>query len=112
MINIGKNLKYYRKKRGYTQEKLAELISVSTETIKSIENKNKVPRLDNFIKLCNVLNIPSDYLLNDENKVFEIQTIDLLLNEFKKYNNYEKQFYVETLQNIINHKENIDNDFK
>lgn len=109
MNNLGKNLKYYRKIRGYTQEELAEMVGISTEFIKSIENKNKPPRLENFVKLCDVLNVPSDFLLKDENKTSEIYTIDLLMQEFDKFDENERHFYVETLQNIIKHK-NMKND--
>lgn len=104
MNNLGKNIKYYRKIRGYTQEELAEKIGISTEFIKSIENKNKPPRLENFVKICEILNIPSDFLLKDESKVSEIYTIDLLMQEFDTFNDEERHFYVETLQNIIRHK--------
>lgn len=106
MNNFGKNLKYYRKIRGFTQEKLAEEVGVSAEFIKSIENKNKAMSLEKFVKLCDVLMIPSDFLLKDENKFSEIYTIDLLLKEFDKFSNEERHFYVEVLQNIINHKNN------
>lgn len=104
MKNLGNNLKYYRKIRGYTQEELAEKVGISTEFIKSIENKNKPPRLVNFVKLCSILNIPSDFLLKDENRISEIYTIDLLMKEFDKFNDEERNFYIEALQIIINHK--------
>jgi transcriptional regulator with XRE-family HTH domain len=105
--NLGKNLKYYRKIRGYTQEKLADKVGVSTEFIRSIENKNSPPRLENFIKICDILNIPSDFLLKGDCKISDIQTIDLLMQEFDGYSDDERRFYIETLQNIINHKNNI-----
>jgi putative transcriptional regulator len=56
------NLKLYREKLGYSQEKLALLVSVSRQTIISIETGRYVPSLElslKFSKLfkCKVENL-------------------------------------------------------
>lgn len=108
MINFGNNIKYYRKIRGLTQEELAIKMDVTTEFIKSIESKNKAPSLKNFINLCNILNVPSDFLLQDECTISKVYTIDLLMQEFDKFCNNERQFYIEILEHIISHKDTDD----
>ncbi len=61
-----KNLKKYRKKRGLSQEKLAELCNVSTGTIGNIECGIGKPSFDLLITMANVLGIHPARLLHDE----------------------------------------------
>lgn len=55
--SFANNLKNYRKKSDFTQEKLAEAIASSTTIISAYENKSKEPKLTSLIKLANVLGI-------------------------------------------------------
>lgn len=57
LIGFGKKLKGYRKLAGLSQEKLAELVNVSTNTIAYIENGRTFIKYKNLKKLCEVLNI-------------------------------------------------------
>ena len=55
--NIGKNIKKYRKLRGYTQEKLAEHACLETKYISKLEAGKHIPNLktlDNIVKALNV----------------------------------------------------------
>lgn len=64
-----KNLKYYRKEKGLSQEKLAELCNVSTSTIGCIESAHQNPSFELIIKLSENLNIhPADLFLQDASK--------------------------------------------
>ncbi len=49
--------KEYRKKRGYTQEYLAELLQMSWRQVQRIENETSIPTLETFKKLVKILNI-------------------------------------------------------
>ncbi len=60
------NLKKYRKKRGLSQERLAELCNVSTGTIGNIECGLGKPSFDLLVTLANVLGIHPAQLLHDE----------------------------------------------
>lgn len=51
------NLKYYRKQKGITQEKLAELCDVATSTIGCIESAQQYPSFDLLYKMAEVLDI-------------------------------------------------------
>ena len=46
LFEIGEKIRARRRELHLTQEKLAELAGVSVETIGTIENGNKAPRLD------------------------------------------------------------------
>ncbi|MDC4245611.1 helix-turn-helix domain-containing protein [Clostridium perfringens] len=62
-----KNIKRYRKLRGYSQLKLAEEIGTTAATISRIENdKEKYPRLDVVEKIGDVLEVcPFDLMTCD-----------------------------------------------
>ena len=47
--------KEYRKKRGYTQEYLAELLQMSWRQVQRIENETSIPTLETFKKLVKIL---------------------------------------------------------
>ena len=56
-VRFGKNLKKIRVARGLTQEKLAELLSVSPEFISLIERGLRAPSFENIEKLCIILKV-------------------------------------------------------
>ena len=62
------NLKKYRKKRGLSQERLAELCNVSTGTIGNIECGIGKPSFDLLVTMANVLGIHPARLLSDDDK--------------------------------------------
>lgn len=55
--NLGLNIAYYRKKRGYTQMQLAELLDIDRSHMSAIELANVGVSLDVIFKLCEVLSI-------------------------------------------------------
>ena len=54
-ILLGKTLRDLRKRKGISQEKLAELINVDPTTISNIENGKNYPSLINLENLLDVL---------------------------------------------------------
>ena len=50
---LGDNIKYYRFKMGYTQEKLAELTDLSPRYISDIENYNGNISIDTLENIAN-----------------------------------------------------------
>ncbi len=62
-IELGHRIRQCRKMKHLTQEKLAELISVSPHYIYEVEKGLKSMSLATFIDLCTVLNVSTDYLL-------------------------------------------------
>jgi len=55
-----------RKQCGFTQEQLAELCSVSRQSVAKWESGNALPELEKLIVLSKALNISTDILLKDE----------------------------------------------
>lgn len=60
---IGKRIRKRRIQLDYTQEYLAEQMNVTTQMISYAEQGKKAMRPENIVKICNILNISTDYLL-------------------------------------------------
>ena len=62
---ISKRLKELRTASGFSQEKLAELLDVSRQTISSWENERSYPDVHNLIMLCDIYSVSLDDLMKD-----------------------------------------------
>ncbi len=59
-----KNLYEIRKSKGISQVALSVKLGVSQETISAYENGKAFPSVDILLKLCEIFNVSSDYLLD------------------------------------------------
>ncbi len=92
--NIGKKIKLARTKASYTQEQLAEKLSLSPRYISQLERGIAFGSATTIINLCKTLNIDSDFLFNDliQNEkplLLEIED-DKFLENYMKLNKYNK----------------------
>ena len=55
--NLGLNIAFYRKMRGYTQMQLAEYLDIDRSHMSAIELANVGASLDVIFKICNVLSV-------------------------------------------------------
>lgn len=62
-MNVGKQIKYYRKLQGYTQKNLAEKCGLAVGTIQQYELGKREPKMEMLIKIVNALGISIDILL-------------------------------------------------
>lgn len=62
---LAKNIIYYRKKKGLSQEKVAEYIGVSRQAVTKWESNISRPSSDNLIKLARLFEVSVDTLLNN-----------------------------------------------
>ena len=63
---LAENLMYYRKKKGLSQEKIAEYLEVSRQTVTKWETTTSKPNSDNLIKLAQLFEVDVDILLGNE----------------------------------------------
>lgn len=63
--SIGKRIRTCREENGWSQEAFAEKIGLSIAYTGMIERGEKVPRLETFIRIANVLEVSADFLLAD-----------------------------------------------
>ena len=79
MITVGNNLKTYRLSRNMTQEKLAELVGVSTSFCANIEGGKKGVSIFILRDFADALGITANDLLYDGNTDRRIDNIAVLL---------------------------------
>lgn len=70
-MEIGKKLKETRLQSGLTQEKAAEKIGVSRQTISNWENEKSYPDIVSVIRLSDIYSISLDSLLKGDDKMME-----------------------------------------
>ena len=63
LMEIGKRIQNRRKQLGFTQEHLADEMNVSVQMVSNLERGNKAIRIDNLLRLCQLLNVSTDYIL-------------------------------------------------
>ena len=92
---IGKKIKLARSRTNYTQEKLAEKLSLSTRYISQLERGIAFGSATTIINLCKALNISSNFLFDDlidnDASSFNDLVDDKFLETYLKLNNYNKE---------------------
>lgn len=77
---MGSRVKLLRKQKGLTQTELGNLINVTKVSISCYERNTRIPNLETFIDLINVLDTTPDYLLGrDVNVVAENEKYSIVL---------------------------------
>lgn len=71
---IGQRIKEGRLKKGYSQQKLGDIIGVSKVSICGYEKGNRTPSLEIFNKLISVLDLTSDFALGNDVEVVSEKT--------------------------------------
>lgn len=67
-MSINKILKEERTKRGYTQQEIANILNISRVAYTLYENGKNTPTTDNILRLADLYNVSTDYLLGRYNK--------------------------------------------
>lgn len=60
---LGRRVRELRRDRGMTQEALAELAGISISFVGHIERAEKLASLETIVRLSDVFDVPTDYLL-------------------------------------------------
>ena len=77
--SMGKKLKPYRAKCGWSLKECSERIGISTRYLADIERGDKVPKLETFLLILNTLNASADDVLQDSLVVgYEAKSNDMI----------------------------------
>lgn len=76
---FGKRLRAVRMNRGFTQQKIADLLDVALRTYQHYEEGSRSPSLDTLIRIGDILNISIDYLLGRDDF---IESLGVSVDEF------------------------------
>lgn len=111
--NIGKKIKLARSKTNYTQEKLAEKLSLSTRYISQLERGIAFGSASTIVNLCKALNINSDFLFNDlincSSPILTDIIDDEFLSNYLKLNDYNKKVISTMSIELLKLQENNEN---
>lgn len=107
-MNIGENIKKYRKEKGMTQEELAKKCGLSKNGLWNYENNRREPTIDVLIKISDALEVSLFDILGDK---IDKKQVALLVNYLNKTNEemrntYEKQIEINKKINSCYVKEN------
>ena len=88
---FAKRVKELRLERGYSQEELGRLLGVKKQTVTHWEAGNNYPNSDTLVKMANLLDVSTDYLLGINREKFEnIANIKLHPKEQDAINRYNR----------------------
>lgn len=73
-MRFGDKLIALRKKRGLSQEELAEKLNVSRQSVSKWESNNTYPETEKIVQICNLFNCSMDDLIND--KIMDIDQVE------------------------------------
>jgi transcriptional regulator with XRE-family HTH domain len=98
-MKFGENLYNLRKNAKMSQEKLAEKMNVSRQSISKWENGDSYPEMDKIFKLCDIFHCKINNLVHED--LTDINSLDEeIIMKVVKFNQ-EKQKQVKTLSNVI-----------
>lgn len=89
---LGQRIRAIRKKKGYTQEKLAELINIEPPSLSYIETGKFAPSVETLQKLSEVLRVDIWEFYYFENRTHQ-QMINEMTNAMTVDENLTKMFY-------------------
>ena len=84
-MKLAEKLFELRKEKGWSQEKLAEQINVSRQSISKWESGQVLPEIEKIIELSKIFQVTTDYLLLDENSEKSSTTVILKEDKDKYY---------------------------
>ena len=89
LTRIGKNVKYYRAKAGFTQSELAEMVDLTNTHISHIETGDGTMSLDSLIEIAGALNTTPDFLLFGNMKTTLNRTAQIFMEKAKDFSQEE-----------------------
>ena len=111
--NIGRKIKLARKKAEYTQEQLAEKLSLSTRYISQLERGIAFGSATTITSICKALNISSDFLFEDiiqnDTPILTDLVEQSFLENYLKLDSYNKSVVNMMTNNLIKMQKDVEN---
>lgn len=97
-INLSKNIKYFRKQRGFTQEQLAKHLKTTRSAVSAWETGISTPDIYTLISLSEILNVTLITLIGEKET-------DKYLDEIRSYNRKKlDERFGENRISLLHHK--------
>lgn len=68
---FGRNVRYYRFQKNFTQEKLAELVDLNASYVSEIENGRYGPTFEKIEEIARVLNVKPNLLFEENSNTYQ-----------------------------------------
>lgn len=81
-MNIGEKLSFLRNKTGCSQERLADELGISRQTVSKWELGLSIPDAENIVALSNFFKVSTDFLLKDYTPISDEKNLDRIVIEF------------------------------
>ncbi len=99
-MHFSSNLVYLRKKKKLSQSTVAEIFSISTNTVGSYERGDREPTLENLIALARFYGVAIDDLLTRD-----LRSEDYMLGKNLKYLRKREKFTQEDMSHLLGYKD-------
>lgn len=97
---LGQRIKTLRKQKGYTREIFAEMLSVSTRFLASVESGEAGVSISTLKKIALLLDTSSDYLIGIKNETDENFYRQSAINKITKMNDRYLVYVNKILENV------------
>ncbi len=84
-MSLGKNIQYLRRQKKVTQEQLAEMMSVSRQTISKWESDEIIPELNKLVSLSDVFSCKLDALVKEDMNVWDKAYSEIIVKKVKAF---------------------------
>lgn len=95
--SIGAKIRWFRKKRGFSQETLSEMVACCPAHISHIERGTRIMSMETFVRLANVLQVSADELLIDTLKGTDVPFDRAFAAVLRDCSEYEKRILLHIL---------------
>lgn len=103
LYKLGEKIRQTRMNCGITQEKLAEMVDISTNFMSLIENGRNMS-VETLVKIADALGVTVDYLLSDTMEVHGDKIMTQIAQNLSTLSDDEKLFFL----NVIKQYKNIE----
>lgn len=102
---LGKNIKKWRLRNGWTQEQLAEMLNIEIESVSRFERGIRSPSLERLGDMADILGVPVSTLLDDES-AYEAGKEKLIAKWLTELGDHESEFILSFIRNYLQHTKN------
>lgn len=96
MSDFAKNLRKFRKRKGYSQQNLAKVLGYGYTAIANYESGRNEPSFDCLIKLAEILDVTIEELLGMKLRTEEQR----LISSFKKLDDEKKKMILDLIHTL------------
>lgn len=87
--NLGANIRYFRKNKGFTQEELAGMLGVTPQAVSRWESEAGLPDVSMIVPIAQTLNITTDALLGYQMQNQDDRVAGMVFEKMKEFENVE-----------------------